>query len=209
MWRGEGAYRAFLLKRWPELSTRRESGKSVRACILCVLDRWRSRALNATVTVDPDALLYNSVACFSPRTCSRTSKGPQSHATDNEGSIVQTAALLIEVVRWWSIAGGVVAAAFLTIGIDRIEANARGAYIFRVLLIPGVLLLWPLVLWRWAVLEAGRDEWQKRHAPPRRAHRRVWAVLAVAIPVLLVAALAMNQHWPADYAPEKIGEASR
>lgn len=120
---------------------------------------------------------------------------------------MQTAALLIEAVRWWGIAGAVVAMAFLAIGIDRVEANARGAYTFRVLLIPGILLLWPLVLWRWAVLEADRDDWHKRHAPPRRAHGRVWAVLAVAIPVLLVAALAMNQHWPADYAPKKIGEA--
>lgn len=120
---------------------------------------------------------------------------------------METAAFLVEAVRWWGIAGAVVAAAFLTIGIDRVEQDARGSYVFRPLLIPGILLLWPLVLWRWAVLEAGRDRWQLRHAPPRRAHGRLWLVLGVLIPLILVAGLSLKQPWPAGYTPQKIGEA--
>lgn len=45
--------------------------------------------------------------------------------------------------------GAVVALAFLTVGIERIDPAARGAYAFRPLLLPGLILLWPLVLWRW------------------------------------------------------------
>lgn len=122
---------------------------------------------------------------------------------------METAAFLIEAVRWWGIAGAVVAIVFLAIGIDRVEPNARGSYIFRPMLIPGIVLLWPIVLWRWAVLETGRDQWLLRHAPPRRAHGRVWLVLGVMIPLLLAAGLALKQEWPADYAPQKIGEAAR
>ncbi len=120
---------------------------------------------------------------------------------------MQTAAALIQLVQWWAIAGTVVAALFIAIGIGRVDENAAGSYTFRVLLIPGVILIWPLVLWRWVVLEMGRDDWAKRHAPPRRAHTKVWAVMAIALPLLLIAALSFKQDWPAGYTPQKIGEA--
>ena len=68
-----------------------------------------------------------------------------------------TAALILDAVMLWGVVGALVALVFLTIGIDRIDADARGAYAFRLLIIPGVMLLWPLVLWRWWILETGRD----------------------------------------------------
>lgn len=46
--------------------------------------------------------------------------------------------------------GVAVAVLFLTVGIDRVDPAARGAYAFRPLLLPGVALLWPYVLRRWA-----------------------------------------------------------
>ena len=49
-----------------------------------------------------------------------------------------------------------VALAFLTFGSERVDPAARGAYAFRPLLLPGLVLLWPLVLWRWRRLERGR-----------------------------------------------------
>jgi hypothetical protein len=64
-----------------------------------------------------------------------------------------TAAVVVEAGRLWLVAGLLTAAAFLTVGIDRVDPSARGAFAFRPLLVPGVLLLWPLVLWRWAALE--------------------------------------------------------
>ena len=66
---------------------------------------------------------------------------------------MQTASFLIELGRYYLMAGGVVAAAFLIVGVDRVEPSARGSYAFRPLLIPGICLIWPLVLYRWYVLE--------------------------------------------------------
>ena len=42
--------------------------------------------------------------------------------------------------------------AFLLVGLDRIDPVARGAYGFRPLLLPGLVLLWPWVVLRWARL---------------------------------------------------------
>ncbi len=56
----------------------------------------------------------------------------------------------------YGMVGGLVALAFLTLGIDQIMAAARGAYAFRPLLVPGLVLLWPIVVWRWRAL-AGKD----------------------------------------------------
>ena len=56
-------------------------------------------------------------------------------------------------VEVYALIGVAVAAAFLIIGVGRISPEARGAYLFRLLVLPGVVGLWPLVLWRWIVLE--------------------------------------------------------
>jgi hypothetical protein len=47
----------------------------------------------------------------------------------------------------------VIAIVFLLVGIDRVAPAARGAYAFRPMVAPGVVLLWPVVLLRWAWLE--------------------------------------------------------
>lgn len=111
---------------------------------------------------------------------------------------------LVEVYVW---IGAAVAAVFLTWGIDRIDADARGAYVFRPLLVPGVLLLWPFVLWRWWVLESGRDDWRRRHDPPRRAHQGAAVAMSLAIVLALGLGLANRQIWPADIAPEQLSAA--
>ena len=100
---------------------------------------------------------------------------------------------MITIAEYWIWSGLGVALVFLTVGIDRVEPNARGSYIFRPLLIPGVVLLWPLVLWRWFVLETGRDVPHCRHQPPRHWHRVVWLALAVLIPVILITGVLILQ----------------
>jgi len=45
--------------------------------------------------------------------------------------------------------GLVVALGFLVLGLPRVDPAARGAYAFRPLLLPGLIMLWPLVLRRW------------------------------------------------------------
>ncbi|MEM1382585.1 MAG: hypothetical protein AAF713_00005 [Pseudomonadota bacterium] len=114
---------------------------------------------------------------------------------------METAAIIVLAAEIWAWAGLGVGLAFLAWGVDRVEPNARGAYLFRPLILPGIVLLWPLVLWRWAVLEAGRDRWQARHAPPRGLHAPLWRGLALLIPAILLAGLLLRQSGPAERAP--------
>ena len=63
------------------------------------------------------------------------------------------AEFIVHVVMAYGVFGLLVAAAFLLWGIDRIDPAASGAYAFRPLLVPGIVLLWPMVAARLAVLE--------------------------------------------------------
>ncbi len=117
------------------------------------------------------------------------------------GGDMETAALLVDLARLWLWAGAATALPFLLWGIDRVEPNARGSYAFRPLLLPAILLIWPLVLWRWLVLEAGQDDWSKRHRPPRRSHALAALLFAVAIPLLIGTGLTIRQAWPEGAPP--------
>ncbi|MEM7547388.1 MAG: hypothetical protein AAF367_17805 [Pseudomonadota bacterium] len=119
---------------------------------------------------------------------------------------METATTILDVATWWGWIGLAVAAVFLTIGIDRIDENARGAYVFRPLLLPAVILIWPLVLWRWIVLETGRDHWPNRHRPPRRAHRYVALVFAIMMPAVILTGIAIKQTWPEGFTPVQLSE---
>ena len=49
-------------------------------------------------------------------------------------------------------AGALFAAAFLTWGVSRIDPVARqGTLGFRLIILPGVVALWPLLLFKWSV----------------------------------------------------------
>ncbi|MDW3182004.1 hypothetical protein [Roseobacter sp.] len=115
----------------------------------------------------------------------------------------QAEAILMGLRIWGSI-GAVVAAIFLTIGMDRIDEDARGAYIFRPLLIPGILVIWPLVLWRWYLYESGRELWARRYDPPRRAHFAVGWILPIGICLIILTGLSLRQTWPAEIAPMQL-----
>ena len=111
---------------------------------------------------------------------------------------------LVLLVQIWGGIGLLVAAAFLTIGIGQIDEDARGAITFRPLLVPGIMVIWPLVLWRWRVLATGQDRWQKRYDPPRRSHRVVVAAMLVLIPLTLLTSYTIRQNWPAEIAPVQL-----
>ncbi len=66
------------------------------------------------------------------------------------------AATIVHAAMLYGAAGLAVSALFLLWGIDRVDPAASGAYAFRPLLIPGIVLLWPVVLMRWAWLERRR-----------------------------------------------------
>ena len=80
---------------------------------------------------------------------------------------IETGSAVVWLATMWLYAGAAVAAVFVLFGIDRIDEDARGAYSFRPLLVPGILLLWPLVLWRWWTLETEHLGWQPRYSPRR------------------------------------------
>lgn len=69
---------------------------------------------------------------------------------------METARTLIEIVQIYGWIGLGVAGIFLLWGIERVDPNARRAYAFRPLLIPGCIVLWPLVLARWILIERRR-----------------------------------------------------
>ena len=74
------------------------------------------------------------------------------------------------------------------------DPAARGAYGFRPLLLPGLVLLWPLVVWRWldAATQTGRPpSLRRRH---KRAHAVLWLILAGLLPLVLGTAVALRQH---------------
>ena len=113
---------------------------------------------------------------------------------------------IVRIVEFYGLAGMAVAALFLTIGIDRIDASARGSYMFRPLVAPGVVVLWPLVVLRWLALERGAVKTGTRQRPHRTAHARIWTVLALVLPVILLVLLVMRQTTPMDRPAVQISE---
>jgi hypothetical protein len=99
------------------------------------------------------------------------------------------AALIIDAVLVYAVIGAALALIFLLWGIDRIDPAATGAYAFRPLLFPGMVLLWPLVAARWIALE------RRRH---RATHRIVWVILAVLLPVILIGAMSIRRDGPLE-----------
>ena len=105
---------------------------------------------------------------------------------------------LILASQAYGAIGAVVAAWFLLWRIERVDASARGAYAFRPLLIPGLMLLWPLVLWR------ARTPASLPHRSFRQGHRRIWIGLALLLPLLLLASLSIRQNGPTEARPERL-----
>jgi len=122
---------------------------------------------------------------------------------------METAAAIVTFAEWWIYIGLAVAALFLVFGLDRLDESARGAFTFRVLIIPGLVLLWPLVICRWCILEFGGGNPFKRHHPPRATHGWVWSVLAAAIPAIFLLAMILGFDAPGDFAPVKLSEVAQ
>ncbi|MSP03120.1 MAG: hypothetical protein EXR07_19040 [Acetobacteraceae bacterium] len=59
------------------------------------------------------------------------------------------APVIVQCVTIYGGIGFVVGIAFLFLGIGRVDPSAHGSYAFRPLLLPGLILLWPFVAFRW------------------------------------------------------------
>lgn len=59
--------------------------------------------------------------------------------------------ILATIIEMYAVVGLIFAVAFVSFGVQRVDASARGAGIgFRVIILPGVAALWPLLLRKWA-----------------------------------------------------------
>jgi hypothetical protein len=62
-----------------------------------------------------------------------------------------TAVWLVTLAAAYAACGLVFAAAFVTAGVGRLDAGARGtAWGFRLLIVPGTVALWPWLARQWA-----------------------------------------------------------
>ncbi|MEO9822826.1 MAG: hypothetical protein ABJF50_00185 [Paracoccaceae bacterium] len=116
---------------------------------------------------------------------------------------------IVMFIQLWGVIGAVVALPFLVFGIDRIDEDARDAYVFRPLLIPGILMIWPLVLWRWWQIESESSAWMSRYRVVRKAHGIAAMLMATVVVVAIIFGLSVRQTWPADFAPQQISEAGQ
>jgi hypothetical protein len=63
---------------------------------------------------------------------------------------IETVTAILEGVAVYAAAGLVFALVFLGLGLTRIDDGAKGAGLaFRLLILPGLIALWPLMLVRW------------------------------------------------------------
>ncbi len=63
---------------------------------------------------------------------------------------IETVTAVLEGVALYFGAGAVFALVFLLIGLTRIDHGAKGAGLgFRLMILPGLIALWPLMLIRW------------------------------------------------------------
>ncbi len=79
--------------------------------------------------------------------------------------VERAATLLVNALYVYALAGAVFAAAFVTAGVKRIDPQAKGSSIaFRLLIVPGTIAFWPLLLRRWI---AGKGAPPKERNPHR------------------------------------------
>jgi hypothetical protein len=77
------------------------------------------------------------------------------------------AELFVEFLAVYTLMGAAFALAFVTVGVQRIDSQAKGSGPgFRALIFPGAVAFWPLLLHRW--LRGGPDPAVEQN-PHRRA----------------------------------------
>jgi VIT1/CCC1 family predicted Fe2+/Mn2+ transporter len=57
--------------------------------------------------------------------------------------------LLQDAIGVYLAIGVMVALGFVILGVTRVDHAAKGAYAFRALLVPGIVMLWPYIGLRW------------------------------------------------------------
>jgi len=74
------------------------------------------------------------------------------------------AILLVDAFYLYALLGVVFALAFVTIGVKRIDSQANGSgAAFRLLIFPGSVAFWPLLLRRWIAAKSEPPEERNPH----------------------------------------------
>ena len=82
------------------------------------------------------------------------------------------ARLIVGAAGAYAAAGAVFGLLFVTRGVSRIDASARGAgWGFRLLILPGAIALWPYLLRRWRSGATGPPEERNAHRAAAREAR--------------------------------------
>jgi hypothetical protein len=103
--------------------------------------------------------------------------------------------LLLALAGVYAGSGIVFALMFHLRGLRSVDHGAQGAgWFFRLLITPGIVVLWPLLAGRWRRFAqgsafAGAADAPVRPARLRALHALAWKLLAVLVPLLVAAAL--------------------
>jgi len=112
-------------------------------------------------------------------------------------------ATLISVAEIYLGIGAVLGVLFLVFLLGRVDRSATGSWAFRPLLLPGLILLWPLVAWRlWRPADHGDPG--RQHRPPRRLQGWLGVVLIVSVPVILAIAILIDGPSLIDVPPVRL-----
>jgi hypothetical protein len=83
-------------------------------------------------------------------------KGNQRRVRATETVVMSVAQTILAVAAAYLACGFVFGVAFVTVGVGRVDPDARGTSVgFRLLILPGTTALWPLLAKRWAAASRG------------------------------------------------------
>lgn len=114
--------------------------------------------------------------------------------------------LILGAATIWLIAGCLLAIGFPMLGVDRVLEDARGVYLFRVVVAPGIVLLWPIVLWRWHGHATGALDWRHDHQPRRRLAGLLELAMAASLLVMLILAVVLARDSATARQPLRLSE---
>ena len=108
--------------------------------------------------------------------------------------MITIANLLVGLATLYLALGLVLVAPIVLRGVNRINPVAHeSSWGFRLIIIPGVIALWPILVRRWI---AGRTAPPTMIRPLRKRHRAMIVTIAVAVPTLFAAGLASRSPIP-------------
>lgn len=119
----------------------------------------------------------------------------------------QWVGIVLIVLAAYAAAGVLFAVAFHAAGARRVDAGVAGAgFLFRLLITPGVIALWPVLARRWRMAAAGRGGPAPVDRPLsaegiRAFHRRLVLILLVVVPLAAAVGLAFRPARPQQVEP--------